>query len=75
MMEDDTNVQAYESRLRQINAREGRMHEKSDEELRAITNKLKAHLPSTTDELSHPPKVGGPIPFRLSRKQNASDDR
>lgn len=44
MERDDANMLRYQRAVRQINARESTMRAKSDEELRAATDELKARL-------------------------------
>ncbi len=70
---DDEVRRMYRKRVRQINAWEKNMRARSDDALRSVTDKLKAHLQTDTEE--QPSNEQGPIPFRSSRKQNAPDDR
>ncbi len=69
----------YQTRIEQIRAREREMRMMSDDELRSVTGRLKAHLPMATDEASQTSEDRKPIPFRPrlrpSRKKDAPDDR
>lgn len=73
---DDEMIRAYRTRVEQINGHESEMRAKSNEAMRAITEKLKAHLQATTEEgAAQPPKERGLVPFRPSRKKDALNDR
>jgi preprotein translocase subunit SecA len=59
----------YRSRVEQINARERQMRAKSDTELHAVTDELRARLQTGREKSPEEREIRIPIPFRPSRKK------
>jgi preprotein translocase subunit SecA len=74
---DDEAIRAYRACIGQVNAHESRMRGKADDDLRSITDKLKARVQPIIEETSQRPGDRTPTPFRSRRshKKDTPNDR